>query len=194
MKKIIVFLADGFEEIEALTVVDYLRRADIKVDTVSIKDDLEVIGAHDIKVISDKKITEINKDEYDGLYIPGGLPGATNLRDDKRVVQMAKEFNDSKKIVAAICAGPIVLDKARVLEDKKATSFPSFKEKLENLKEYEDDKIVVVDDNVITARGAAVAVYMALTLIEKLCGEDKKEELKPGIQQDNVEKYFSIKY
>src|SRR5690606_34160014 len=99
---IIVFLADGFEEVEALTVVDYLRRKDILVDTVSITDDTKVKGAHNITVIADKKIAAIDDlASYDGVVIPGGMPGATNLRDDERVIDIIKELNNRDKLVAA---------------------------------------------------------------------------------------------
>lgn len=122
MDKILVFLADGFEEVEALTVIDYLRRAGIGVDTVTINDSLDVRAAHDVIIKADKLLGDINEDEYRGLYVPGGTKGAENLRDDERVIEIVKSFYDDGKTVAAICAGPIVLDKAGVLADKKCVS------------------------------------------------------------------------
>jgi 4-methyl-5(b-hydroxyethyl)-thiazole monophosphate biosynthesis len=194
MEKILVFLADGFEEIEALTAVDYLRRADLEVDTVSIKDTKEVTGAHKITVLADKLIDQIDVKDYKLAYVPGGLPGSTNLRDDDKVIEILQEINDRGDYVSAICAGPIVLDKAGILKDKKATSFPGFDKEMENVGTYVDDEIVVVDGNVITGRGAAIAIYQALKIIEILKGKDAADQVKDGIQQDKVEKYFNFKY
>ncbi|MGO1470554.1 MAG: DJ-1/PfpI family protein, partial [Tissierella sp.] len=104
--KIMVFLAEGFEEVEALTVVDYLRRVDIEVDTVSITKEKNVKGAHGIEVVGDKLLKDLNIDEYTGLVIPGGLPGATNLRDSKELIEIVEDFNKKEKLIAAICAGP----------------------------------------------------------------------------------------
>lgn len=194
MEKVLVFLADGCEEIESLTVVDYLRRADIKVDTVSIKEDLDVRGSHDIIIKADKLINDINEDDYSVLYVPGGTVGAKNLRDDERVINIVKNFANAGKIVSAICAGPIVLDKAGVLKDKKAVSFPSIEPELKNIGEYKRDELVVEDGNIITSRGAAATIYLAIKLVERIKGEEAKESLKPTIQQDFVEKYFGFKF
>ena len=115
--KILLFLAHGFEEVEALTLVDYLRRVDIEVDTVSITGDKLVTGAHDISVMADSILDEnLHKLSYDGLIIPGGMPGATNLRDDDRVIDLVKDFNEKGKLVAGICAGPIVFARAGIIE------------------------------------------------------------------------------
>lgn len=194
MDKVLVFLADGFEEIEALTVVDYLRRVDIIVDTVSIKNDLFVNGSHQILVKADKLIDQINLDDYGVLYIPGGTKGAENLRDNDRVIEILKKFDEDKKIIAAICAGPIVLDKAGLLSQKACVSHPSVKNDLINIGEYKDNELVVCDENILTSRGAGASIYLALKLIEKIKGVDFKEKLKPGIQQDFVEKYFDFNF
>lgn len=186
MKKVLLLLAEGFEEIEALTVVDYLRRMNIIVDTCSITGESRVKGAHSIVVESDKILGEIdNIENYDGLIIPGGMPGATNLRDDDRVNQLVKEFNKEEKIIGAICAGPIVLQRAGILKGKKVTSYPGFEN---DLKEsiYKED-LVVQDGNIITARGPAVAVYFALIIVENLLGHERVEDLKKDILLDMVE-------
>lgn len=194
MNKFLVFLADGFEDIEGLTVIDYLRRADVDVDTVSVMDTTEVITKSNIKINTDKHISDINLDDYKGLYIPGGTRGAETLRDDNRVIDIIKKFDQDGKIIAAICAGPIVLDRAGVLSDKKATSFPSIKKELGNVCEYIDDQIVVTDGNVTTSRGAATTVYLAMRLVEILKGRIAVEELKKGTQQEAVESYYNISY
>ncbi|NMB07972.1 MAG: DJ-1/PfpI family protein [Tissierellia bacterium] len=188
MKKILLFLAEGFEEVEALTVVDYLRRMDIVVDTCSITGENKVEGAHGVIVEADKVLNELeNTKDYNGLVIPGGMPGATNLRDNEKVIQLVKEFNQDEKLIAAICAGPIVLEKAEILEGKEVTSYPGFEDELKGI--YKED-LVVQDENIITARGPAVAVYFALKIVEYLLGENRVEDLKKDILLDMVENYY----
>lgn len=178
--KVIVFLADGFEEVEALTVVDYLRRKDVVVDTVSITDDQKVRGAHDIIVLADKKIDSIDDlDSYDGAIVPGGMPGATNLRDDEKVIDILSKMNKANKLVAAICAGPIVLKRAGIIGDKKVTSYPGFEEELKGGIYIEEP--VVRDGNIITSRGPAFAVDFAIEIISYLLGDQRAEELKGDI-------------
>lgn len=178
--KIIVFLADGFEEIEAFTVVDYLRRMDIEVETISIKDDYNVIGAHKIQVLADGRVSDIKDlDDYDGLVIPGGMPGASNLRDDKRVIDIVEKIYKEEKLVAAICAGPIVLEKAGIIKGKRVTSYPGFEEQLKDGNYTED--IVAIDRNLITSRGPYLATDFTIEIIRYLLGEDKVEELKKDI-------------
>lgn len=178
--KVIVFLADGFEEIEALTVVDYLRRMDIQVDTLSITEEREVEGAHKIRVLSDKNIDEIkNLDSYEGVIIPGGLPGATNLRDDDKVIDIVEKMYKNNKLIAAICAGPIVLEKAGILEGKKTTSYPGFEDQLGSAIYKKDN--VVKDGNIITSRGPALAVDFTIEITEYLLGKERADELKEDI-------------
>ncbi|OZV11788.1 DJ-1 family protein [Tissierella sp. P1] len=180
MKKVILFLAEGFEEVEALTVVDYLRRKDINVDTVSITEGNEVKGAHEIAVLADKTMNDIKDiDDYDAVIIPGGLPGATNLRDNDKVIDVVKKINENGKLTAAICAGPIVLERAGIIKDKKVTSYPGFEDDLKNGVYIEQN--VVRDGSIITARGPALAVDFAIEIIKYLLGEEKSEELKKDI-------------
>ena len=179
MSRVIVFLAEGFEEVEALTVVDYLRRVDIAVDTVSITDDRQVKGAHDIVVVADKTIDELDLENYTTVVIPGGMPGASNLRDNEKVTNIVKEIYEKQKLVAAICAGPIVLHKAGILHDKLVTSFPGFEEELTG--SVYTGKDVERDNNIITARGPYFAVDFALEIVDYLLGEEKVKELKESI-------------
>lgn len=178
MKSIIVLLAKGFEEIEALTPVDYLRRRDILVDLISIEDDLEVEGAHGIKVLADKNFKDIDFSAYDGLIIPGGMPGAANLRDDSRVIKLVKDFNNNHKLVSAICAGPIVLEEAKILDGKNVTSYPGFEDQLSGT--YVEDR-VVRDGNLITARGPAIAVDFTIEILDYLLGNKDVLDLKNDI-------------
>lgn len=190
MMKFLVLVADGNETIEVFTVVDYLRRANIEVDLASTKDSLDLVTSHGISYQADVLFSEIDKDEYGGVYIPGGTQGAETLRDNDGVIDLIKDFDKEGKMIAAICAGPIVLDRAGVLEDKRATSFPSIKGELKNVGEYVDDEIVVTDGNITTSRGAALTTYLALRLVGLIKGEESVDDLKDGIQQDKVEKYF----
>lgn len=171
MKNVAVLLADGFEEVEALTVVDIMRRANINCDMVSIKD-IKVTGAHNIPVEADKVLGEDIKN-YDLIVLPGGMPGATNLRDDKKVIEAVRYFNENNKYIAAICAAPIVLAKAGVINNKNITSYPGYEEELKGCN-YKEDR-VVVDGNMITSRGPATAMEFAYKLLEVLNVEVYKE-------------------
>lgn len=192
--KILELLADGNETIELLTVVDYLRRADIEIDMVSTTGDINLKTSHGVKYQADYLLEDINPDAYDGVYIPGGTKGAESLRDNEKVIEIIKDFNRQGKLIAAICAGPIVLDKAGILHDKKVTSFPTIKNDLKNIGEYIDDEIVVTDGNITTSRGAAVTNYLALRLVEIIKGEKAKDDVKFGVQQRAVEDYFKINF
>ena len=176
MKDLLILLADGFEDIEALTVADYLRRAELDVDLVSITDNNVVKSAHGVKVLADKTFIEINFEDYKGLYIPGGLPGATNLAKDEKIVEAAEMYLQEDKYVAAICAGPIVLDKAELLKNKKFTCFPGFEQNLSVQDRL--DEPVVFDENMITSMGPSFAQVLAFELIKLFKGEGVAEEVK----------------
>lgn len=176
MRDLLILLADGFEDIEALTVADYLRRADLDVDLVSISDNNVVKSAHGVKVLADKTFIEINFEDYKGLYIPGGLPGATNLAKDEKIVEAAEMYLQEDKYVAAICAGPIVLDRAELLKNKKFTCFPGFEQNLSVQDRL--DEPVVFDENMITAMGPSFAQVLAFELIKLFKGEGVAEEVK----------------
>lgn len=180
MKRTAVFLADGFEEIEALTVVDIIRRGNVECDMVSIKN-IEVTGAHGIKVKSDKILDETIND-YDLIVFPGGMPGATNLKQDKKVIEVVKKFYKEGKLVSAICAAPIVLAQAGIIEGKNITSYPGFEEQLKGCN-YKEDR-VVVDGNIITSRGPATAMEFAYKLLEVL-GNETYNDLKKGMLYNN---------
>lgn len=180
MKKTAVLLADGFEEIEALTVVDIMRRANVQCDMISIKN-IEVVGAHNIKVTSDK-ILDNTINGYDLLVLPGGMPGTTNLQKDKNVIQAVKKFNEEGKLVAAICAAPIVLAEAGIITGKKITSYPGFEDELKGC-DYKEER-VVVDGNIITSRGPATAMEFAYKLLEILKNKNYND-LKKGMLYNN---------
>ena len=194
MKKFLVLVANGNETIEVLTVVDYLRRANIKVDIASTEEGLDLVTSHDVTYKADIMFDDIKEDDYFGLYIPGGTKGAYSLRDNENVLDLVKRFNDEGKIIAAICAGPVVLNEAGVLADKKATSFPSMKDEMDKTKTYVDDEIVVTDGNITTSRGAALTNYLALKLIEIIKDKDTAKDIKHQTQHEAVEKYFGFEF
>lgn len=177
--KALIFLADGFEEIEALTAADYLRRLDIDAKLVSIYDRTEVEGASGIKVLADTVLKDADTDSADALIIPGGLPGATNLRDDERVIDAVKSAYEKGKITAAICAGPSVLQKAGIMEGKKATCYPGFEEEVGDA--VHTGKNVEKDGNIITGKGPYLAGDFAIEIARALLGDEKAEELSEQV-------------
>ena len=183
-KRAAVLLADGFEEGESLFVIDILRRASIGCDSVSIDQEM-VRGGHDIYVKADRIISKEIFDDYDMVVIPGGMPGAANLRDCELVIDWVKKFDEEKKYVAAICAGPMVLKQAGISTGRTLTSYPA--DKYRNMfadAQYIDDnakmeQMVVTDGNLITSRGPATTFPFAYKLVEVLGGD--AETLKNGM-------------
>ena len=173
-----VLFAEGFEEIEAITIVDVLRRAEIKTYMVGLES-LTVTGAHDIRMKMDCLLRDLTESELVMTVLPGGLPGSTNLRDSKEVITHLKGMNHLGKYTAAICAAPIALEKAGLLEGKKATSYPAFEEQLTSA-DYQQER-VVQDGNIITSRGPATALEFSLKLVEVLGKPDAAEALSQGM-------------
>ncbi len=178
MKKIMIPLANGLEEIEAITNIDVLRRAGIEVITVSLAE-LEVKGGHGIIITADTKIDSIKAEGLSGIILPGGMPGARHLKNNERLIELIKEINTTQGLIAAICAAPIVLEEAGIIKNKKATSYPGFEKEMPSCN-YQEQR-VVVEDNIITGRGLGVALEFALEVVSYLLGEEKAEELKTGM-------------
>lgn len=176
MDKYILILTDTFEEVEALTQVDYLRRADIKVDMISITGKLQVTSNRGITVLADDLIENIDLKEYAGIIIPGGLPAAFDIRDDKRVLDIIKKFDEEHKLISAICAGPSVLAKAGVLSGRNAVIYPGMEDELLDANIKED--AICIDDNIITSRGAGLAGELAYTLIRKIKGKVQEKQVR----------------
>jgi 4-methyl-5(b-hydroxyethyl)-thiazole monophosphate biosynthesis len=174
MAKALVFLATGFEEIEALTVVDVLRRAGVDVTIAGLAPNVTE-GKHGVKVVPDKSIDDVKVEDFDAVVAPGGNLGYKNLRKDPRVIAMVKKAFNSNKLVAAICAGPTVLSDAGVLDGKACTIYPGMDEELEKGGGKPKHDIVVVDGKIITSRGPATALPFALKLAEKLAGKQVAE-------------------
>lgn len=187
MSKVAVFLAEGFEEGEGLFVIDILRRAGFQCDSVSINKEM-VRGSHGIEVKADKIISDEIK-EYDMIVFPGGLPGATNLRDDERVIELVKYFDKApEKFVAAICAAPIILERAGIIKNRTITSYPGEQyTKLFKEANYVED-IVAIDDHLITSRGPATTMPFAYALVDALGGDSSK--LKEGMLYEKLRSSF----
>ena len=179
MKRVCVFLADGFEEIEGLTVVDLLRRANVQVTTVSTTGEHTIHGAHGIHIQADELFENISYEEQDMLVLPGGMPGTLNLGKHKGLEALLRKFHQKKKYIAAICAAPSVFGKYGFLKGMKATSYPGFEDALEGADVVED--MVVVSEHVITSRGMGTAIPFSLALIEQLLGKEKAEEIGKSI-------------
>lgn len=178
MSKILVAISNGFEEIEAVSIIDICRRAGIEVITAGVEGK-NLVGAHNIKIEMDKKITEVDSNDFDMIVLPGGLPNAFTLAEDKDVQRLLKEFKTKNKKIAAICAAPYALHKAGVLNENY-TCYPSFEKKIKD-DGYHDDKNVVTDNNVITSRGPATAVDFALEIVKTLKGDDIYFQVKTGL-------------
>lgn len=175
-KKAILTLADGFEEIEAVTCIDILRRAGIQT-TIAGLNNLEVCGSRKLKIKADVVLKDIEP-EYDACVLPGGMPGAKNLSESEKVISLIKKMNKNNKVVAAICASPaIVLKTSGILNGKTATCYPEMEEKFGPEIKYKEDK-VVVDNNIITSQGPATALAFALKISEKLLGKELSKKVE----------------
>lgn len=174
-----VHLATGFEEVEALTVIDLLRRAGIEVKSVSITGERRVMGTHNIPVEADITFEEANYGECDMIVLPGGLPGADYLGEHEGLTAQIRDFAANDKYLAAICAAPQVFGAQGVLEGKKATIYPSMEGCLTGAEPQ--DEIVVVDGKIITSMGPATAMPFALKLIEVLKGKEDSDAVASGL-------------
>ena len=175
MGKVLIFLADGHEEIEALTVVDLLRRAGIEIETVSITGKREVTSSHKVTIIADKLLDEVDFDKADMLVLPGGMPGTLNLEACEPLMKQVRAFNEKGKYIAAICAAPTVFGRAGLLKGKKACCYPDMEGDLKGAKVSYDH--VCVDGNVITSRGMGTAIEFGLAIIEKFQGKDAADSM-----------------
>ncbi|MEM6998356.1 MAG: DJ-1 family glyoxalase III [Pseudomonadota bacterium] len=176
--RVLVPLAQGCEELEAVTIIDLLRRAEINVTTAGL-DEKPVVASRKTVLIPDTDLDTALNDEYDMIVLPGGLPGADHLEKDKRIKDTLVKMANANKYIAAICAAPKVLMKAGILEYKTATSYPGFLDEATNTQLSND--AVVVDDKVITSRGPGTAMDFVLTLIESLEGKEKRDEVEKGL-------------
>jgi len=176
MAKALVFLASGFEEIETVTIVDVLRRADVDVTVAGLAPNV-VEGKHGMRIVPDKSIDDVSVEDFDAFVVPGGNPGYKNLRNDPRVINMVKKAFNSNKLVAAICAGPAVLSDAGILNGKACTIYPGMEDELRKGGGKPKQDMVVVDGTIITSRGPATALPFAIKLAEKMVGKQVAENV-----------------
>ena len=175
MKRIAIFFAEGYEEIEALTVVDLCRRAGIQADMVSVTDSLQVTGAHNIPVIMDKLLADVDFSQLDMIVLPGGMPGTINLEKVPELMEQVKAFAAAGKYIAAICAAPSVFGHLGILEGKTACCYPGFEADLTGADVTFNS--CEADGNIITSRGMGCAIDFSLKIIEKLENGDKASEI-----------------
>lgn len=173
-----IMLADGFEEIEALTVADILVRAGIDMQTVSVYNNDIVTGAHGIKVVPDMNLCDIDNN-YEMIVLPGGMPGTLNLQKNHDLEEMILDAYDKNKYIGAICAAPMILGELGLLKERKATCYPSFENHLHGAKCSLDS--VCVDGNIITSRGAGTAHDFAFEMVKLLKNSELAEELRSGM-------------
>jgi len=174
-------LANGFEEIEAMSLIDVMRRGGMNVIVAGVGGDV-IYGAHNVRVIPDTIIELVNADELDLVVLPGGLPGAINLAENEHVQKLLQEMDKKGKYVGAICAAPYALKKAGVLKEKY-TAYPGWEE---NIKKdgYVADAKVVEDKNVLTSKGPGTAICFGLEIVRKFVGEETYKALKAGLLAD----------
>ena len=182
MSKVLVPLASGCEELEAVTIIDLLRRAGIEVITASL-DEAPVKASRGTVLIADTTLDNALEDEYDMIVLPGGLPGADHLRDDKRIVDLLRNMASEDKYTCAICAAPKVLAEAGLLGNKNATAFPGTLEKLDLPNTRLKSEPVVVDEKIVTSRGPGTAMDFALKLVELLAGKSRRDSVESALQR-----------
>ncbi|MES0489859.1 MAG: DJ-1 family glyoxalase III [Leptospirales bacterium] len=180
MKKVLILIETGFEEVEALTPVDLLRRAGAEVVLATSVSNCQVTGRNEITVLCDAAYETVDPGEFDMVVIPGGNGGVDALSKNSFALDLIREYFAQKKWVGAICAGPLVLKEAGVLNWQSITSYPSTKSELTAITNYSDER-VVTDGHLITSRGPGTSVEFGLTLVEKLFGPEKATEIQRQI-------------
>jgi 4-methyl-5(b-hydroxyethyl)-thiazole monophosphate biosynthesis len=180
VKKVLVLFADGSEELEAISVVNILRRAGVLVTLAGLETGA-IRGSRGIVLMPDKTIDDVLHEDFDMIVLPGGQPGTDHLKADARVLKLAQRMSKQDKFVAAICAAPSVLAAAGLLDSKQATSFPGALEPFPKVKQLR--AAVVEDGKIITSRGPGTAMDFALKLVELLTGHPKRQEVEAGLQR-----------
>jgi len=172
---ILLPLVDGFEDIEAVSVIDVLRRAGLQVVTTGLQGTI-VHSAHGIKLTADKKLEDVDPDSFDALVLVGG-PGYQNLSKSKRLMSIVLKYNEEKKTIGAICAAPLILANLGILDDRKATIYPGMERQISRPR----DGKVVVDEHIITSQGPGTAVEFALSLVEKFRGKSEADSVRKSL-------------
>jgi len=178
MPRVAVLLADGFEEVEAMAIVDVLRRAGIDTVTAALHEG-PVASARKVRVLPDTTIDTVSADGFDMLVLPGGQPGADNLNADPRVGRLLREFRDKGRITGAICAAPYVLANAGIIDGRRVTAYPSYRDRLGSA--LYEDRTVVEDGDLLTSRGPGTALCFALAIVERLAGRETAAKIREGM-------------
>ena len=181
--KVLVPLANGFEEIEAVSIIDVLRRGEIEVLVASLNDESLVKGANAVVVQADIQVKDVNADDIEMIVLPGGWDGTYALADDENVQNILKEMDAKGKNIAAICAAPFALNKAGVLKSKY-TCYPSVEDEIKKDGYQADKSMVIQDENVMTSRGPGTSICFALAIVKKLKGDEMYNALKSGLLAD----------
>lgn len=183
MPRVLIPLAQGCEELEAVTIIDLLRRADIEVLTAGL-DERPVTASRGVVLIPDTDLDQVLNDDFDMIVLPGGLPGADNLDKDPRIHQLLRGMQEKNKYTAAICAAPKVLANAGLLEGRQATSYPGFIDAMGLPSTRVLEQAVVIDGKVITSRGPGTAMDFALALIDQLAGSEVRDAIEVSLVRD----------
>lgn len=178
--KAFVPLAEGFEEIESMSIIDVLRRGLIDVTTVSLGVDKHVTGSHQVTVLADSLLDQVKDQSFDLYVLPGGMPGSAHLRDNPTIIEIIKREHEREKIIGAVCAAPIVLSRAGILDGTRITNYPGFEDELHGA--ILTSEPVEEDRNIITGRGPGCAIPFALKIIERVHGPDMARELGASMQ------------
>ncbi len=178
MSKAVMYFAEGYEEVEALTVVDILRRANVEVILAGVYEKT-VVSAHQISLNMDTTIEDVDHTSVDMIILPGGANGVENMFRSQHVLEHIKKFDEEKKLIAAICAAPSILGRLGLLKERKATCYPGFEKYLEGCTVVPEK--VVVSDHIITAQAVGAAMEFGLTLLERLEGQEIKEKIKKAM-------------
>ncbi len=182
MPRVAVILADGFEEVEAMAIIDVLRRAEIDTVMAGLHGG-HITSARRVKIIPDTVIDTVKADDFGMIVLPGGQPGSDNLNADPRVKELITSFSQKGKLTGAICAAPIVLASAGLLQGKRATAYPSYKNRLG--KAVYEEQSVVTDGTVMTSRGAGTALSFGLAIVERLLSREKAQQIKEAMLIQN---------
>jgi 4-methyl-5(b-hydroxyethyl)-thiazole monophosphate biosynthesis len=178
MPRVVVVLADGFEEVEAMSIIDILRRAEIDAVIAGLHDGY-ITSSRKVKVLPDTAIDMIKAGDFDMIVLPGGQPGSDTMHADARVISLLKDFSHKGKLLGAICAAPIVLAKAGVLQGKHVTSFPAYQDRLGG--GIYEETAVVMDGNIMTSRGPGTALAFALAIVERLVSKEKAQKIRAAM-------------
>ncbi len=182
MAKVLVPLAQGCEELEAVTIIDLLRRADVQVTTASL-DGKPIVASRGTKLLADTMLDQVIDEEFDMVVLPGGLPGADNLNKDERIHKILKNAVDKDHYIAAICAAPIVLASAGLLNNRKAPAYPGVLEALENDAMEITASAVQIDGKILTSRGPGTAMDFTLEIINCLLSDEKRNQVELALQR-----------